>query len=198
MIEKWQYLLAELEVFEDDEGSEIWTEEKLQAFEFETGIMLPADYKTFCQVFGTGLFGEYMRIYCPNLDWSNLLLNSIKDEINNFPDPRHEKILNMTSLKKLLDSALIFGDNSTEDVVFWDLRTYDQVDKNYDIYIANSDCFDGEVHKIGRDFYEFVRDFCLGMKSYEVLPELMRPSPQELILTFYPFNSQVNFMDDEY
>jgi WD40 repeat protein len=196
MIEKWLALINQLEVIENAEGSEIWSEAELQKFEFEASIILPENYKEFCQVFGTGLFGEYMRIYCPDSVICNLLLNSIKDEINKLAAPKYEKIFDFTSLAKLFDSAFVFGDTLSENVVFWDLRTYDEFDKSYDIYIANSDCFDGKVYKVGRDFYEFVRDFCLGMKSYEVLPESMRPSPQELILTFYRFTSQTSeFID---
>ncbi|HEY9852824.1 MAG TPA: SMI1/KNR4 family protein [Leptolyngbyaceae cyanobacterium] len=197
MLENWQALLAQLKVFESDESQEIWQPEQLKLFELETGIILPEQYKEFCQVFGTGMFGDYMRIYCPNIYMSNLFINSVKDDVNNFPDPSHGKIMDVESLKKLLEFAFMFGDNPSSDIVFWDLSSYSKSDDSYDIYIANSDCFAGDIHKIGRNFYEFIRDFCLGTRSYELLPESMRPAPQELTLTFYPFNSKSESIDSD-
>lgn len=184
MLEKWQALIAQLEVHESSNNQEIWIPEDFQAFEAETGIILPDSYRGFCQVFGTGLLGDYMRIYCPNTYLSNVTIEAIKNEISQFLDPMYSKVMDVRSISKLLDSAFVFGDNASADVVFWDLRTYRESDKSYDIYLANSDCFDGEIHQVGREFYEFICDFCLGMKSYEVLPESMRPLPEALTRTF--------------
>ena len=71
MVDKWQTLLKQLEILESSEGVEIWSQQKLQAFEAETGILLPIGYQEFCQVLGTGMFGNYIRIYCPHLKLSN-------------------------------------------------------------------------------------------------------------------------------
>ena len=184
MIEKWQNLLAQLEILEN-KGWGIWSEERLLAFEAKTGIILPAGYKEFCQIFGNGTLGDYMGISYPNLQESNGITASLKDSL----DIVAGKVSNLAEIQKTLDSAFFFADNSNAHLVFWDLRTYSESDRSYDIYITYLDCFEGEFYQIGRDFFEFVRDFCLGMKSYEVLPEWMRPYPEELTLTFCPFKS---------
>lgn len=184
MIENWQALLAQLEVIDSSFGSEIWSEEDFQAFEIKTGIILPTEYKEFCQVFGTGCFGDFVSIFCPNIQLSNICLEAIKDEITEFPHQDLEKMLDRKSLIQLLDSAFVFGTEPRANSIFWDLRTYSELDKSYDIYWANSDCFDGEIYQVGRNFSEFVRDFCLGTKSYEILPERKHPLPEALQPTF--------------
>lgn len=184
MKERWQSLLDQLEIIEIPNCSEFWSQDELDAFEKETGIIFPVGYKEFCQVFGTGYFGEFITIYCPHLKFSNACLGAIKDEIINFPDPEHEKMMDRESLLDLLDSAFIFGSEPSAISIFWDLRSYNKLDKSYDIYWVNSDCFSGKIYKLGRDFYEFVCDFCLGTKSYEILPEEEWRPPAALQRTF--------------
>ena len=184
MIKQWEALMVQLEVNGDNIEQGTWSQNNLQTFETETGIVLPEDYKEYCQIFGTGRLGNYMRIYCPNIYYSELTLGAIRDEIDQASDPTHSEIMNIEDIKQLLDCAFVFGDNASADIVFWDLRTYQNLDKSYDIYLANSDCFDGEIHKVGRIFYEFVLDFCLGTKSLEILPDEMQPLPEELTRTF--------------
>ena len=183
-METWLNLLAQIEIIELPSGSDIWTQEELSQFEKETDIILPQNYKEYCQVFGSGQFGDYMTIYAPYPYLSSMSLENIKEEIVEFPEPQHGKKMNVESLNELLNSAFVFGTNSICDIAFWDLRTYSDSDRNYDIYFANSDYFGGDIYLLGRDFYEFVRDFCLGLKSYEVLPADKRPRSEEISLVF--------------
>ena len=171
MIERWQSLLNQLEIIQSPYGSEFWSLEELNKFENETGITFPIGYKEYCQVFGSGGFGDFVGIYCPRIDFSNNLLASIKDEIINFPDPQHEKMMSKESLITLLDSGFVFASESCGISIFWNLNSYDELDKSCDIYWISGDCFDGDVYKIGRDFYEFVTDFCQGNKSFKILPK---------------------------
>ena len=182
MIEKWQNLLAQLEILEN-KGWGIWSEERLLAFEAKTGITLPADYKDFFQVFGKGMFGNYCRISLPNNSRTEMLLTEIDELYDSVASPTMDKI----SLENLVTNSLIFGNTVHSHLIFWDLRTYSERDRSYDIYFG--DIIYADIHQVGRNFFEFVRDFCLGMKSYEVLPEWMRPYPEELTLTFCPFKS---------
>lgn len=171
ILERWQSLLNQLTIIQSPYGSEFWSLEKLNKFEDETGIILPVGYKEYCQIFGSGGFGDFVGIYCPRIDFSKALLSSIKDEIVNFPDPQHEKMMSRQSLSALLDSGFVFAGESSGISIFWDLSSYDKLDKSYDIYWINGDFFDGKLYKIGRDFYEFVTNFCLGNKSFEILPK---------------------------
>jgi hypothetical protein len=56
MIAEWQKLLEQVEVRGDI--FELTSEEELLEFEARTGIVLPCNYKEFCQVFGFGEFGN--------------------------------------------------------------------------------------------------------------------------------------------
>jgi hypothetical protein len=171
MLEKWQSLLNQLEIIQTPYGEEFWSLEELNKFEDERGIILPVGYKEYCQVFGSGGFGDFVGIYCPNLEFSNALLPSIKNEIITSSDPQYEKMMDKESLINLLDNGFVFGREPCGIAIFWDLRSYDESDKSYDIYWISGDCFDGNIYKIGRDLYEFVTEFCLGTKSFEILPK---------------------------
>jgi WD40 repeat protein len=182
---KWQHLLAQLETIAVDEWQEIWNEHQFFTFESETGIVFPADYQEFCQIWREGMLGEYMRIECPNIK-SQLGMLNLKEEFNNFV-VNNSHNYDVNSINDLLSHSFVFAENYYTDYVFWDLRTYSELDKSYDIYLGRWEGFEGEVYKIGRSFFEFVCDFCLGMKAYEVLPEWMHPQPQELHHTFTRF-----------
>ena len=199
MISKWQALFEEVEIIDRKLGAEIWNVDEIYTFEKNTGIKLPADYKEFCQVFGTGQFGNYVNIYCPNINVSEIYLNAIKLDIQAIKDninsylftKKHKKgDVKFDLIEELINSSFVFGDNVVSDVFFWDLRTFRDSDKSYDIYMANSDCCDGDIYKIGRDFYDFIYNFCLGMKCFEILPETMHPSHEDIRYTFTPFNSK--------
>lgn len=93
----------------------------------------------------------------------------------------------------LLNSAFMFGKyGAGGSLIFWDLRTYSESDKSYDIYWADwetPEC--GERILIGRSFFEFVSDFCYGTKSFDLIPELMEGlTPEDIEYTFLRFNSR--------
>jgi len=188
MIERWQSLLNQIEIIETPYGSEIWTQEELEFFENETGIIFPVGYKEFCQVFGTGCFGNLISIYCPNLNLSNTFLRGIKDDITGSPEPEHEKRMSRESLINLLDSGFIFGSEPSSISIFWDMNSYHESDQGCDIYWANTEDFSGDIYQIGRDFYEFITEFCLGTKSYEILPQKEWFPPEAIQRTFTRVN----------
>ena len=64
MLKRWQTLFAGLEIVE--QNPEVFSEEELSRFEGENKVFLPTEYKEFCQIFGTGSFGNSIRIFCPN------------------------------------------------------------------------------------------------------------------------------------
>jgi hypothetical protein len=184
-LQKWTSLLAELEVGKF--GGEIFTEEQLSDFESQYNIILPIEYKEYCQVFGTGQFGEFMDIVCPSnrlIEVSNNLLNSIRSAADDIPKSRANYLaISIDAIMDLLDSAFVFG-GYDDSIVLWDLRTYQEDDHSYDIYWALSEDFMGDIYKVGRSFFEFIRDFCLGEKAFEVLPEEVYPMPEAICRTF--------------
>lgn len=180
MLKRWQTLFDQIEIIETSCGSEFWSYQEFSEFENETGIFLPADYKEFCQVFGTGEFGSFVSIFCPNLRFSNFCLKAIKEQLFELPDSHYGRVIDRETLASLFNSAFVFGSEPSSISIFWGLRSYKEADKSYDIYWASSDGFKGDIYKLGRDFYEFVSEFCLGTKSYEILPE-KEWRPQELL-----------------
>ncbi len=186
MKEKWYALLAQLEIF--DYENQLVTQEYLQNFEKEQGIILPGAYKDFCQIFGQGLFGDFVFIYNPDdgmLDNSSLLLHDLKDKLHSEPAEKFKKVMSVKSINRLLDRAFIFAEYR-DYIAIWDLRSYKEIDDSYDIYWLSSTRFDDNIYYICRDFFEFVRDYCLGLKVYELLPESMWPLPYMLSHTFTP------------
>ena len=174
MIEKWQNLLNELEIVGSPGVISPLSQEEIEALELESKIILPIGYKEFGKVWGAGEIAEYMRIHFSRELLFEVSIDCIKSQLSyiNTHSELEGDILDIESLNRLIDSALIFGDTGCAEVVFWDLRTYNKVDQSYDIYLANFDSFNG-VYKIGRDFYEFIRGVCLGMDSYKVRSELI-------------------------
>ena len=169
MIKQWMSLLKEIEIKPNQFGSEFKTLNELNKLENEIGFIFPVGYKEFCQVFGTGCFGDFITIFYPNIRFSNDCLDAIKNEIIEFPDLPHEKMMSKQSLICLLNSGFVFGREASGISIFWNMNSSDISDKSCDIYWANSDCFSGDIYRIGRNFYEFITEFFLGTKSYKIL-----------------------------
>ncbi|MEG3936472.1 MULTISPECIES: WD40 domain-containing protein [unclassified Microcoleus] len=189
MKQKWQALLNYLEFIEDPYCGEVWDEQQIINFELQNNVVLPADYKDFCQVFGGGMFGDYMQLWCPSKELQ-LGINVLKIEIDNYVYNNPDNSLDLESLNKLLSYAFVFGDNSCAEILFWNLESYSNLDNSCDIYLVRLDSFEGNLYQVGRNFFEFVCDFCLGTKAYEVLPEWMHPYPQELHYTFTQYRQK--------
>lgn len=182
-MEKWQSLFSRLEIIDEDE--EILTEESLQEFENDKDIVLPLEYKNFCRVFGTGLFGDFVFVASPSHEFYNfaeVALEGIRSELKLFPS--HD-LSRDQELEELLDSAFVFGGDSVwGNLGFWDLRTYSESDQSYDIYWIGTDLLDEDAYLVGRNFFDFVQDFCLGTEAYKVLPDLKQPESQVIHSTF--------------
>ena len=155
--------------------------EDLICFEENTSIILPCGYKEFCQAFGSGTFGDFVDIYgLPRMDVSEEMLSYLKQSLDRIE--QWESPPDLSEYKKLLNSSLVFGGSSREESFLWDLRTYRDSDKSYDIYLT---CIDyPEFFLVGRDFFEFIENFCLGTKAFEILPEELHPLPEEIYPIF--------------
>lgn len=188
MKQKWYSLLAQMEILGNQKGT--LNEETILTFEKETGIILPNEYKEFCQIFGGGTFGSFVSILRPSshmLEMSSLTLYAIKTDFREYLWKKTEDT-STKATERILDFALRFAEDYFSNyIAIWDLRTYNKLDQSYDIYWLKWDGFEGDIYYLGRSVFEFVRDFCLGMKSYEILPESMHPHPQSLHHTFTPF-----------
>lgn len=188
MLQKWRNLLSSIEIVSGN-LQRVLSQEELEAYEVERGIVLPEAYKDYCQVFGEGIFGDAIRIYCPSnyfYDSSRSLIESLMEDLNTFLDNSERK----NWLEKLLKSALIFGDDFGANVALWDLKSYKEIDHSYDIYWVSIDIETKEdCHLVGRDFFEFIEKFCLGTRSRKVLPEEKWQQFEQIPHTFTSFSS---------
>ena len=71
----------------------------------------------------------------------------------------------LNRVQELLKTALPFADTCDTDIFEFDLSTFRDDDRSYDIY-AIFEGFDVSPYccLVGRDFYRFVNDFALGDK----------------------------------
>ena len=94
-MQKWQKLLNILEVIRSPQP-EVLTEAELRRMQTEMRLILPTDYKDFCQVFGSGIFGDFMAILCPSSylsSRSNVAIKSIKEQIREYPSKNAQYLL---------------------------------------------------------------------------------------------------------
>lgn len=177
-MQKWLNLLENIDLTKKSSERVIVSELQLSNFESETGIILPTEYKNYCQVFGSGRFGDIVSIYylSPSLiEVSKRLVNLIvKPQIKKYPS---KDKLSDRKLFNWLDRILIFASDDRGNVAAWDLKAFNESNNSYDIYWIQIDRFDDEIYKLGSDFFDFVNDFCLGKKSFDFLPGNMRIKP---------------------
>jgi hypothetical protein len=187
MSEKWKKLIQKLEVLVG-EGQETLDAETLSAAEAEYKIIFPSDYKEFCQVLGSGELSDIARVYCPTKFFIKASERDIHEAIRHI-ERFGENLKRDQRYIEQLRSAFVFGESATgEYLIFWDLRTYQESDGSYDIYWANS-VDPGSVDSVmlGRDFFNFIQNFCYGTEAFDLVPEYVEgSSPEDLSLTFYP------------
>ncbi|BAY13038.1 SMI1/KNR4 family protein [Calothrix sp. NIES-2098] len=190
-LKKWKFLLAKLEVILQCTRS-LSTLNAIQLLDFESRscLVLPEGYKEFCQVIGSGRFGQNMFfIEVPDIENSEeqLLSNEI------IIDACKDSYQWSTEIQELLKHAYLFGGGDFYVSFIFDLRTYSQQDKSYDIYGVS--CQTGFSCYLGRDFFEFVCEICVGERAKKDFPELLvgvpknfdRDNPVYRSKTFVPF-----------
>ncbi|MGG6263753.1 SMI1/KNR4 family protein [Leptolyngbya sp. AN03gr2] len=169
-LERWKSLLEQVEVKLNTLAFNLTTltivsAEDLAIFESLLNIMLPLGYKEFCQTFGEGSFGQgFICIDCPNVEHFKIQAKSNTEIIEACKSSFREAPLTQA----LLNHAYLFGLGSGTLLVF-DLNTYESNDRSYDIYAIDEN---GDAHQIGRDFYNFVTNFCLGTELETKFPLL--------------------------
>jgi hypothetical protein len=183
-LEKWHRLMKTVEIWlgHPDEpprykSIECTSEEILSRIEQLTGNIFPVEYKEYCLTFGQGYFytGE-INVDSPPIE-ANYLDDYIESQIDivsaweldekeaadlySIQSPSRLDIQNLSRTCSCIggmDCSLLLLDN----------RTYSDLDKSCDIYFLCDGL--GEFY-LGRSFFEFVRDCCLGEKLRDILPE---------------------------
>ncbi|HEY9908615.1 MAG TPA: SMI1/KNR4 family protein [Thermosynechococcaceae cyanobacterium] len=171
---RWQELAQRIQFLEKQSGHSISTDEDIEAFEQENNITFPEDYKEFCKIFGTGIANNWLMILCPGSfalsqyqEGIGITIYEIQESPSGNPECDQQKI-------NVLENAFVFADDlGCGHFFIWDLRTYRNEDKCYDIYWAvwdapESKILEDDLKFIGRSFFEIVQDFCYGTRNREL------------------------------
>jgi hypothetical protein len=153
------------------------SDEDLHAFEDASGFRLPSEFKDYCKVFGGGFFGatgvtiDFITI--PEI--VSILLNeqaqreSILSTVEYLAEDQSP-----SELVRLINHSYNFGYSYSNAWFLWDLESYSQKDKSYDIYIVKGITTDEvRFHKLGRNFCEFIRDYAMGRNPDQNFLELL-------------------------
>jgi hypothetical protein len=172
-ISKWQELLATLEYAPDFQPSPM-AKEDLEDCEKLLNIKLPEDYKTFFQVFGEVNIGDEIFMRSPtkyaiedSREFTVGILDSYEEQ--NCSRAEWEIVQKMTQVN---ETGFNFAGTPSAIDFFFDFSTYSESDKGCDIHLVYY-CDAGLEHwEIGRSFYSFIKDYCLGTKfSDDSVPE---------------------------
>jgi hypothetical protein len=179
ILEKWKTLLASLNVA--SKSKLICSEAQIAQVEKELGFKFPAVYPEYCRVFGSGSLGQgdpppdFFQIYCPCCPPSSVDIRRTGHDLIGLKldldvsgpigDEEKEK-----TAYRLLESGYAFGGTDRADSFMWDLTTYSEGDRSYDIYWVPDEGVE-EITLVGRDFFEFVNEFCLGDRWKIMFPE---------------------------
>jgi hypothetical protein len=173
MSQRLRNFLAQLEdISEEPCLQDIRTEVELLEFERDSGIILPLGYKEFCMVIGTAALGDFINLYSPNLSWSEEFVDLLKFNLQLQIENGEE--LDASFVTELLNTAFVFGQTGNAEYILFDLRTRGKSDQSYNIYFLPADGME-EVYLLGRDFFDFIKEFCFGTEAIDMLPSYRQP-----------------------
>lgn len=167
-IDKWRKLIDQLEG-NLPKGS-LCTVEQIQKAEQDLGFEFPEGFREFCLTFGSGSFGvgEYPNefyIYGVSDAVSRFDIRSIGYMLTGLKityDTGDLAEASMGVAEHLLEYGYPFGSSPNGDSFLWDLASCTEHDHSYDIYWIPGDQ-ENEIRQVGRDFYAFIDQFCLGL-----------------------------------
>jgi SMI1 / KNR4 family (SUKH-1) len=191
-IYKWLNLRTQhIEVVMGDYANrmELATLAEIKDFENHTHITLPREYKEFCLVFGHGIFGiTHFDIEC--LPRYRVLGIQDRWSVAGRLEFNQTEILNFkrgcewtSTIEKTFESALVFGEGDYKDKCFlFDLNSYSEEDLSCDIYgLFCSGVSGGSIshehtgvsYFLGRSFFDFVKNICIGDRAQLECPKLL-------------------------
>ncbi|AFY70064.1 hypothetical protein Pse7367_1786 [Thalassoporum mexicanum PCC 7367] len=202
-MDKWRSLLSQINFT----GAEYptFTDTEIEEFEQKTGIILPQDCKDYCKVFGNGMFSELYDINCLNakmaeeckddllISW-NMERDSLTKLINRFgiSKEEEEELTQVNQIIELITRSFVFA-SKEEQFFLWDLDSYNNLNRSYKIWTVELEL--PYFYCIGSDFFEFARDFCLGLNrhKYDYMHTSMRPEIYEDLVGFERFPKEYGY-----
>jgi hypothetical protein len=171
----WQQLLRRLEINTRMGELPSVNPTKLNAFEGKHGVKLPHSYRSYCEVFGPGEFGERFKIAVPGYKgkaaaFSLERLNSMATEGQDYDvyskDPEQHKrgiffSLDILGSFHFFDPAEVTDRRRHEYAVYTVFRSF-------------------ELQRTADNYWQFITDFCLGDKYHLLVkgsapPQLFMP-----------------------
>jgi hypothetical protein len=181
---------------------ELSTLQKIRDFELRTNISLPLEYIEYCIIFGTGIFGingfwimtplDYDSLDLSEYGVLNLRSEEISSAIAHLLLSSHQDITSnfkngckwTSKIQTMLDTAFVFGEkkNDKKTCFVFDLNSYSKEDLSCDIYGIVCDGVPMQVtdgHRtgvsyfLGRCFFDFIKDICIGDRAQQEFPELL-------------------------
>jgi hypothetical protein len=89
----------------------------------------------------------------------------------------------------LLSNAFAFGMSDMAVLFLWDLGSYSSEDDSYDIYCLQLNSI--KSYFLGRSFFEFVSEFCVGKRISQIIPEGELFHPDEIVPVFRRFDEEL-------
>jgi SMI1 / KNR4 family (SUKH-1) len=186
-LDKWTSLIQQVNVvFDVSDHLLTLSENQLHEFESYSKIKLPLGYKEFCQIFGSGSFScTFFSISTPgSQDFEETLISNSEIIFSykssyalrhgyDYSDPDSIP----ENIRTLLDSFYIFGYGEGGVCFAFDLRTYSDIDCSCDIFGFD---WDDNFVDLGRDFFKFIRNICIGSEAEEICPALLAGVPSNV------------------
>jgi hypothetical protein len=164
MLTEWEDLLNSLNL---TGLACVSSEQEISEFEEKCGFKVPESYKNYCRIFGHGTFKDKdLAIYeIGPISWIDaVILESFSIREAQFTDDELPLAIH------LKDHGFYIG--IAEDICFfWDLGSCQSSDDEYDIYARTES--DNGLYKVGRNFFQFIRDFCIGQVGTRDFPGLI-------------------------
>lgn len=170
-IAQWQELLARVEVDTGVGQLNPVGEIALNGFESKRGLKLPNSYRSYCMVFGAGIFSDAVKIATPGYKGQVHVCQIEQLEEMGHEGLEYEEYSPNPEQHK---RAIFFAFDMFRSYHFFDpAEITDRANNEYAIYTL----FDSwEVKRIADNFWMFVTDVCLGSKSSVIYGESsMRP-----------------------
>jgi predicted transposase YdaD len=165
-MKKWYELLKDANV---KKTQYLISVDDLQTFEIDNNVSLPEEYKEFCQVFGSGVFGNEIKIYCPPaIEYTHNVVAILGSGLEFLKQTNQISIHRAEHIARLFKNALIFGCTSSSSYFLWSL-TAENSDDCENIYMVNLDSFEcegGEIEIVCKSFYKFIKDIALKNEPY--------------------------------
>lgn len=132
-------------------------------------FLFPEEYLKFCMSFGTCLFFNATRVYCPNKSLSADIMYSTQQELLSYKGRRYKASIDseaLGSIENIVDrSGIVFAEGREAKIYVFDTSSYLSSDRSCDIWSANGEGSIESFVFLGRSFFDFFVNVCLDIRK---------------------------------